>query len=60
MFRISNANLLIQSIREMQQKIEKSSKDIQSKLNEMNQVKNHFKATNEFQPNLSLFGLFPD
>ena len=59
-FRISNANLLIQSIREMQQKIEKSSKDIQSKLNEMNQVKNHFKATNEIQPNLSLFGLFPD
>jgi hypothetical protein len=54
-FRISNANLLIQSIGEMQQKKEKSSKDIQSKLNQMNQVKVLFKEINEFQPNLSLF-----
>jgi hypothetical protein len=54
-FRISNANLLIQSIGEMQQKIEKSSNDIQSKLNEMNQVKDHFKVINVFRPNLSLF-----
>ena len=54
-FRISNANLLIETIREMQQKMEKSSEDIQSKLNEMNQVKDHFEEINVFQPNLSLF-----
>ena len=54
-FRISNANLLIETKREMQQKIEKSSKDIQSKLNEMNQVKDDFEEINVFQPNLSLF-----
>jgi hypothetical protein len=54
-FRISNANLRIQSIRKMQQNQEESLNDIQLKLIQMNQVKVHFKEINEFQPNLSLF-----
>jgi hypothetical protein len=37
----------------MQQKQEKSLKCIQLKLNEMNQVKDHLEATNEFKPDLS-------
>jgi hypothetical protein len=49
----------------MQQKQVESLRDIQSKLNEMNQVKDILKATNKFKPNLSslnqnassLFGL---
>ncbi len=43
-----NPNLLIQSIKEMQQRHEESLKEIQSKLNEINQVKVDLKATNEF------------
>jgi hypothetical protein len=49
-----NPNLLIQSIKEMQQRQEESLKEIQSKLNEINQVKVDLKATNEFEPNLTL------
>jgi hypothetical protein len=45
-------NLLIESIRDMQLKQEESSRDIQSKLNEMNQVKDNLIATNYFKPNL--------
>jgi hypothetical protein len=60
-----NPNLLIQTIREMQQEQEESLKEIQIKLNEMNQVKEFSEETNRFQPNLSslnhnetsLFGL---
>jgi hypothetical protein len=59
-----NPNLLLQTINEMQTKQEKSLKEIQSKLNEINQVKENLKVTNEFKPNLifnqeegtSLFG----
>jgi hypothetical protein len=47
-------NLLIETIREMQQKQEESLKEIQSKLNEINQVKVDLKAKNEFEPNLTL------
>ena len=43
-----NPNLLIQTIREMQRKQEMSLKDIQFKLNEMNQVEDQLKATNFF------------
>jgi hypothetical protein len=39
----------------MQQKQVESLSDIQSKLNEINQVKDILKATNKFKPNLSLF-----
>jgi hypothetical protein len=49
-----NPNLLIQSIKDMQQRQEESFKEIQSKLNEINQVKVDLKATNEFEPNLTL------
>jgi hypothetical protein len=48
-------DLLIQSIREMQQKQEKSLNEFQSKLNEMNQVKDDLKLTNGFKPNVSQF-----
>jgi len=48
-----NPNLLIQTIREMQRKQEESLKDIQIKLNEMNQVKDNLIATNELKPNSS-------
>jgi hypothetical protein len=47
-------NLLIETIREMQRKQEESLKDIQMKLNEINRVKIHLKATNHFEPNPSL------
>jgi 5-methylcytosine-specific restriction endonuclease McrA len=50
-----NPNLLIQTIREMQQKQDESLKNIQLKLNEMNQVRDHLKATNEFQSNSTSF-----
>jgi hypothetical protein len=49
-----NPNLLIQSIKEMQQKQEVSLKDIQSKLNEINRVKEFCEETNTFQPNSNL------
>jgi hypothetical protein len=48
-----NPNLLIQTIREMQQKQDESLNKIQSKLNEMNQVKELCEETNTFQPNLT-------
>ena len=47
-----NPNLLIETVREMQQKNEKS---LNLKLNEINQVKAHLKSIVEFKPNLSLF-----
>jgi hypothetical protein len=50
-----NPNLLIQSIKQMQQKQDESLRDIQFKLNEMNQVRDDLKASNEFGPNLSSF-----
>jgi hypothetical protein len=49
-----NPNLLIQSIKDLQQRQEESLKEIQSKLNEINQVKVDLKAANEFEPNLTL------
>jgi hypothetical protein len=61
-----NPNLLIQTIKEMQRKQVDSLKEIQFKLNEMNQVKDGLEATNDFKPNYlssfnqeetSLFGL---
>jgi hypothetical protein len=48
-----NPNLLIETIKEMQHKQEESLKDIQFKLNEMNQAKDHLIATNYFQPTFS-------
>jgi hypothetical protein len=48
-----NPNLLIQSIKEMQQKQQESLKDIQIKLNQMNQVKDNLEATNELKSNSS-------
>jgi hypothetical protein len=50
-----NPHLLIESIREMQQKQEESLKDIQFKLNQMTIVKDNLIATNKFKPNLSAF-----
>jgi hypothetical protein len=50
-----NPNILIQSIKEMKQKQEESLKDIQLKLDEMNQVKDDLKASNQFKPNLIPF-----
>ncbi len=50
-----NPNLLIETIKEMQQKQEESLDDIQLMLNEMNQVKANLMATNEFKPYLSSF-----
>ena len=50
-----NSNLLIQTIKEMQQKQEESLKEIQLKLDEMTIVKVNSEATNEFKPNVSLF-----
>jgi hypothetical protein len=49
-----NPNLLIQSIKEMQQRQEESLKEIQLKLNEINQVKVDLKAANKFELNLTL------
>jgi hypothetical protein len=48
-----NPNLLIQTIKEMQQKHEESLKEIQSKLNQMTKIKDNLEATNEFKPNSS-------
>jgi hypothetical protein len=50
-----NPNLLIETIKEMQQKQDKSLDGIQLMLNEMNQVKANLMATNKFKPNLSSF-----
>jgi hypothetical protein len=55
-----NPNVVIASIQEIELKQQKAIEDIQSKLNEMNQVKVNIKRTNEFKPNASfskdLFG----
>jgi hypothetical protein len=48
-------NLLSTTIKEMQREQEESLKDIQLKLDEMTKIKDNLKATNDFQPNLSLF-----
>ncbi len=48
-----NPNILIESIREIQQKQDESLKDIQSKLNQMNRVKEFCVEKNTFQPNLA-------
>ena len=50
-----NPNILIEAIKEMQEKQEESLRDIQSKLKEIKQVKHNLKATNEFKPNLIPF-----
>jgi 2'-5' RNA ligase len=61
-----NPNLLIETIREMEQKQHESLNEIQSKLNQINRVKEFCEETNTFQPNSillnqietsSLFGL---
>jgi hypothetical protein len=49
-----NPNLLIETIKEMQQKQEESLSDIQMKLDEMTKVKDDLKFTNVFKPNLTL------
>jgi hypothetical protein len=49
-----NPNLLIETIKEMQRKLEASLIEIQLKLNQMNHVKDNLKLTNEFKPNLTL------
>jgi hypothetical protein len=55
-----NPNVLIASIQEIELKQQRAIEDIQSKLNEMDQVKVNIKRTNEFKPNVSfskdLFG----
>ena len=48
-----NPNLLIQSIKDMQQKQETALNEIQSKLNEITIVKDTLIATNYFQPTFS-------
>ncbi len=48
-----NPNILIESIKEMQQKQQESLKEIQSKLNQMTKIKDNLEATNEFKPNTS-------
>jgi hypothetical protein len=46
-------NLQIETIQELHQKQEKSLNEFQFKLNEMTQINDDLKATNEFQPNVS-------
>jgi hypothetical protein len=46
-------NLQIETIKDIQQKQEKSLNEFQLKLNEMTQINDDLKATNEFQPNVS-------
>ena len=53
-----NPNLLIQSIIEIQQKQDGSLRDILSKLNEMNQIKEFMEESNTFRPSVSLLNLF--
>jgi hypothetical protein len=50
-----NPNLLIETIKAIQQKQGDSLKEIQFILNQMHQVKDDLKATNEFKPNLFSF-----
>jgi hypothetical protein len=47
-------DLLVETIKEMQQKQEESLNEIQLKLSEMNQVKDILSETNSFIPNLTL------
>ena len=47
-------SILIETIKGIQQKHEESLKEIQFKLNQMNQVKDNLKATNQFKPNMYL------
>ncbi len=48
-----NPNLLIESIKEMQQKQEESLNGIRFKLKEMTKIKENLNITNEFRPNFS-------
>ncbi len=48
-----NPNILIESIKEKQQKQEEYLKEIQSKLNQMTKIKDNLEAKNEFKPNSS-------
>jgi hypothetical protein len=48
-------NLLISTIKEMQQRQEESLSDIQLKLDEMAKINDNLKETNQFKPNLYLF-----
>ena len=48
-----NPNLLIESIKEMHLKQEETISIIQSNINEMSQVRENLKTSNEFKPNLS-------
>ncbi len=57
-FGFRNPNLLIQSIIEIQQKQDGSLRDILSKLNEMNQIKEFMEESNTFRPSVSLLNLF--
>ena len=50
---LSNPNLLIEPIRDRHQKQEEKIQAIQSKLNEINQIKDNLKVSNEFIPFLS-------
>ncbi len=50
-----NPNLLIESIKAIQRNQEESLRDVQLKLNQMNQVNDQLKATNQFKPNLYFF-----
>ena len=58
--KLRDPQLLIESIREMHLKQQKTIETMQFKLNEMSQVKKNLKTSNEFKPNLSfskdLFG----
>ena len=51
--KLRDPQLLIESMREIQIKQEKTIETMQFKLNEMSQVEKHLKASNEFKPNLS-------
>jgi hypothetical protein len=48
-------NLLIETIKEMQQKQEATLSDIQLKLNQITKIQDNLQASNVFRPNLSLF-----
>jgi hypothetical protein len=50
-----NSNILISTIKELQQKQEESLFEIQFKLNQINRVKDNLDATNNFKPNFSPF-----
>ncbi len=50
-----NPNILIEAIKEMQEKQEESLGDIKSKLKEIKQEQHNLKATNQFKSNLIPF-----